>query len=175
MKDQRIKQIRCNLPEPVIVIGNNNLYFFSWGAFIMSFYVLFGFLQNFGKVTGPQVYTWAGLTMTSFVVFVTAARQYDDWSCDEDNLAQDDQCQRTSLAISVGVISGFVGLIWAFLGHFLAKQACEQIRAATGRLSGDDADGLRRIGLSGGRHDDCGDQARDGGKTIRQRRLHVLE
>ena len=109
-----------------IVISNNNLYFFSWGSFIMSFYVLFGFLQNFGKIRGPQVYAWAGLTMTSFVVLVTASRQYDDWYCDKDDLVQDDQCKRTSLAVGVGVISGLVGLVWAFLGSILARK-CNKI------------------------------------------------
>ena len=103
-------------------IFNNNLYFFSWGAFIMSFYILFGVLKEKAKLTVQQVYAWGSITMTSFVVLVSASRQYDSWDCDQSDSDVDDQCKRTKLAVSVGVISGFIGLVWALLGCFVAKK-----------------------------------------------------
>lgn len=104
-----------------IGVGNANLYFFSWGAFIMSFYVLFGYLKRGLELSGNQVFSWAGLAMTSFVVMVTAARQFDSWGCDQD--LDSVGCKSTKLAVSVGVISGVVGLAWAFLGRFMEKNS----------------------------------------------------
>ena len=95
-------------------ISNANLYFFSWGAFVMSFYVFFGYLTKGLKLGGDQLFSWAGITMTSFVVMVSAVRQYDDWNCDDDANSPEDKCKRLKLAVSVGTISAFIGLVWSF-------------------------------------------------------------
>jgi len=106
------------LPNLGRQIQNPNLYFFSWGSFIMSFYVLFGYLQKRMNLSGVQVFSWAGLAMTSFVTMVAAVRQFDDLSCDNDyEGVLDDKCKRTKLGISVGLISGCIGLAWSFLGR----------------------------------------------------------
>jgi len=63
------------LPTSGLFVGlsNPNLYFFSWGAFVMSFYVLFGYLKKGVKLSGSQIFSWAGLAMTSFVVMVSGS------------------------------------------------------------------------------------------------------
>jgi hypothetical protein len=106
-----------------IGIGDPNLYFFSWGAFVMSFFVLFGYLKKGAKLTGTQIYSWAGLCLTSFVVMVSGIRQFDDLNCDKDQPSDelDNVCKRTKLAVSVGLISAVVGAAWALLGRFMDK------------------------------------------------------
>jgi len=43
-------------------------------------------------------------------------------NCDKDQIDElDDICKRTKLAVSVGLISGVVGLAWALLGRFMDK------------------------------------------------------
>jgi len=110
-----------------ILIRNNNLYFFSWGAFIMSFYVLFGYLKKGVELSGAQVFSWAGLAMTSFIVMVSSVRQYDEWNCDSDNNSPDDQCKRVKLGISIGLISGVIGGVWAFLGRWMKGKFADML------------------------------------------------
>jgi len=84
----------------------------------MSFMILFGYLKKGMALSGDQVVSWGALALTSFVAMVAAIRQYQDWNCDQDD-SPDDQCKRTKLAISVGVISGCIGLGWAFLSRWM--------------------------------------------------------
>jgi len=105
----------------ITTMENPNLYFFSWGAFIMSFFVLYGYLQRGAKLSGYQVVSWANLAMTSFVVMVSASRLFEDLNCDNTTSLTEDRCKRTKLAVSVGVISAIVSLVYAFLGRFMEK------------------------------------------------------
>lgn len=88
----------------------------------MSFYVFFGYLKKGVHLTGSHVFYWAGLCMTSFIVMVSASRQFDTLECKNEN-GDTDLCKRTSLAISLGLISGLVGLVWAFLSHWMKETA----------------------------------------------------
>lgn len=108
-------------------IVNANLYFFSWFGLAGSLLVFAHFLRtayNVGVGTKNESFrglAWAGLVLTSFVVFVTASRVCQATGCSGRDTSYD---RRTKFAIAVGVVSAFISLIWMFvgaLGKFLAK------------------------------------------------------
>jgi hypothetical protein len=104
-------------------IANANLYFFSWGALISALLVVMKFARDVYNVGAPadakyaSTLGWTGFSAAAFVVMAAATRLYKSMECDEDVPdALDDMCDRTKLAFALGAISGFVGLIWIFVG-----------------------------------------------------------
>jgi hypothetical protein len=102
-----------------VYINNFNLYFFSWLATIMSLFALTGYMRHkanemkSGAEATFQYGSWAALTLTSFIVMVAAARQFDDLKCDEyDNTI----CGRTRFAVALGAVSAAVSLVYMLLG-----------------------------------------------------------
>jgi hypothetical protein len=122
-------------------LSNPNLYFFSWGAFALSFMVLFACVSNSLRNSGISPLatitddtdehrcsrsSWAGLLVTSFVVMVAASRLYQDLNCDTDDsgviLEFDANCNRTKFAVSLGVISFISSFVWMLTTKFLLKE-----------------------------------------------------
>jgi len=105
------------------MIGDSNLYFFSWLGLIGSFVVFVRYLKaayGLGACGAAEkdsktfkAQTWAGLVLTSFVVFVSASRLCQNANCNAGNSEYD---KRTKLAISIGVISAVISLIWMAVG-----------------------------------------------------------
>lgn len=118
-------------------ITNPNLYFFSWGAFIMSVLVFFGFLKDkTGSGEGATVSdfpcsSWGVFMMTSFVTMVAASRIFKDADCDDESgdvlftyFAGGDYeafCDRTKFAVGLGAASALVALIWLPVGTRFIK------------------------------------------------------
>jgi hypothetical protein len=94
-------------------IGNANLYFFSWGAFIQAVMVMAAYLRDVHGVERRNVkfhtLNWMGLCASSFVTMVAASRIFQDFNCDN---FDSDFCDRTQFAISLGAISGLFSAIW---------------------------------------------------------------
>lgn len=104
-------------------IRNANLYFFSWGAFIMSFYVFMSFLkEKRGDDKAFTLTTWGSLCMTSFITMISGARLFNNDSCDQDPMSGTETCNRLSFAVSVGVISGIIAAVWMLLGMVLTNK-----------------------------------------------------
>jgi hypothetical protein len=122
-------------------VSNPNLYIFSWGAFALSFMVLFACvshsLRNSGISSCVAIVddtdehrcsrsTWVGLLVTSFIVMVASSRLYQDLNCDADDsgviLEFDANCNRTKFAVSLGVISFVSSFVWMLTAKFLLKE-----------------------------------------------------
>jgi hypothetical protein len=118
-------------------IINPNLYFFSWGAFIASVFVLLGFMKDkSGSGEGATASdfncsSWGLFMMTSFVTMVAAGRIFKDADCENESgdvvptyfLGMDYEafCDRTKFAIGLGTVSGLFALIWLPLGNRFIK------------------------------------------------------
>lgn len=124
-------------------ILNQNLYFFSWAASAASFLVFFSFRAHIRCVSsssssssdasnGPcTTGTWAGLVATSIVVMVSAARQFENWHCDDntagtvnglvgfDVVDRDAACDRVEFGISLGATSTVLALVWLIASYFV--------------------------------------------------------
>jgi heme exporter protein D len=104
-------------------ITNPNLYFFSWLAFLMSFFIFFDFMKHKfldkEEIHGEyfQVFSWAGLMATSFIVLANSSRLFNDSNCDdaEDGSLLEDKCKRTKLAVGIGTVSTIIALVWLLL------------------------------------------------------------
>jgi hypothetical protein len=105
-----------------------NLYFSSWGGFIMSFIVLvkyieekYGTSNHLKMITGTQI-SWVSLCMTSFIVMVSASRFYiaECFSFSRES----SMCRRTAYGISLGVISIIISVLWA------ASSLCRSTQSA---------------------------------------------
>jgi len=113
------------------MIGDSNLYFFSWLGLIGSFVVFVRYLKaayGLGACGAAEkdsktfkAQTWAGLVLTSFVVFVSASRLCQNANCNAGNSEYD---KRTKLAISIGVISAVISLIWMAVGSRGKQHIC---------------------------------------------------
>jgi hypothetical protein len=122
-------------------VSNLNLYFFSWGAFLLSFMVFFDCV-SIPFIEAPLAdahhaterrcsrTSWAALMATSFVVMVASSRLYQDWNCDMDiptgNGSSiltdlDANCDRTKFAVALGTVSATTGLVWLVATKFLLK------------------------------------------------------
>lgn len=103
-------------------IKNANLYFFSWGGLVMSFFTLYGFTKEKygGKIFSPS--TWGALCLTSFITMVSASRLWQDLACEKDmpDSILEDVCTRTAWALSAGALSALVAAIWPLCGMFLS-------------------------------------------------------
>jgi hypothetical protein len=104
-------------------ITNANLYFFSWGAFLMSFVVFVSYLRrHVGKdkfQTSSKMIQWAVLCFMSLVVMSSAARIFDDINCKNGDLDGTSFCKRTKFAVSLGVISGVIAALFIFVSPYL--------------------------------------------------------
>jgi hypothetical protein len=122
-------------------VSNFNLYFFSWGAFLLSFMVFFDCV-SIPFIEAPMAddqhaterrcsrTSWAGLMATSFVVMVASSRLYQDLDCDMDVPTSngssiltdlDANCDRTKFAVALGTVSATTGLVWLVATIFLLK------------------------------------------------------
>jgi len=117
-------------------INDANLYFFSWGSFLMSFFVLFHFSKQ--RYMGDdedkarrrcKLMSWAGLTATSFVVMVNASRFYESFDCKNIDSNGADTCRRLKYAVSLGTISAIVALIWLIVSKCLAGRFGDILQA----------------------------------------------
>lgn len=116
-------------------ITNANLYFFSWGAFLMSFVVFVSYLRRhvLGKdkfMTSSKMIQWAILCFMSLVVMSSATRIFEDVNCDVGDVSGTDFCKRTKFGVSLGVISGVIAALFIFVSPFMH----DMISAVTGIL-----------------------------------------
>jgi hypothetical protein len=114
-------------------ITNANLYTFAWAGFFAAVAVLASYMKVAGyskdnsgarnKSFSPV--GWAALAACSCIAMAAAIHLYRDRKCDESNPVFDDvfvlenhsaYCNRTEFAFSLGVISGCIAAVWAFLG-----------------------------------------------------------
>lgn len=104
-------------------ISNPNLYFFSWGATLISLYIMVSFLrEKFGREDTKDFHLghWAMLVGTSFVVMANASRQFKDLNCDDRDTIQ---CDRTEFATGLGAASALFGFLMMGYGSFCAVPA----------------------------------------------------
>jgi hypothetical protein len=108
-------------------VSNSNLYFSSWGGFILSisnFFVCLSIsirsLRHLNTDDSSRA-SWAALIATSFVVMVASIRIHRDIDCDQsegviDNF--DAVCERTKAGISLGAISTVIAATWSIVSFF---------------------------------------------------------
>jgi hypothetical protein len=105
-------------------IGNANLYFFSWGSLITSLMLATKFYQETMVKHERMGMHWVCLSTASFVVMSSAIREWQDQDCADNG---SDYCNRTTLALIIGVISGGT----AFAMFILRNEMLEKIGSFT--------------------------------------------
>lgn len=107
-------------------IRNANMYFFSWGGFVMSFMALASFAKEMRGTTTPfSLSTIDILSMTSFVQMIAAVRLWQANECDSVDYNvdfMDEMCNRTSFAISLGAVSAIICCAWILMMMFMSEQ-----------------------------------------------------
>jgi hypothetical protein len=94
-------------------VWNVNLFFFSWGAFIVGL-KLFGLhlAELLKRKDDKYISSWILLTAASFVTMASASHIWRDGRCDNTDITM---CARILFAIILGAISGLVGMILIFV------------------------------------------------------------
>lgn len=110
-------------------VSSPNIYFFSWGALMMSLFALSGFLREQfmnkseaaeEKPCAFKFNSWVTLAMTSFVVMFAASRQFKAMNCTSDQEGDAEKiCRRTAFALSLGAISGIFASLYTVAELFL--------------------------------------------------------
>jgi hypothetical protein len=109
-----------DLGAPLVL--NSNLYFFAWVTFICALYIFGHWMQ---EITGrdvasqvtPKYAKWGGILATSIVVLAASAKIHQDTKCTS-VFKGTEFCQRTSFAVSLGVL----GMVIAMVAIFLMKR-----------------------------------------------------
>jgi hypothetical protein len=127
-------------------ISNPILYFFSWAAFITSFFIMMGYLfQCYSSRCSdrrPAIFScsasshwlWVGLVLTSFVVMMTANRMVIEGHCCKVNKDSDpprdwsdptlptkEVCDRLKVAVGLGTASAVLSFAWFLVNTFLVS------------------------------------------------------
>lgn len=108
---------------------NPNLYFFSWGATIMSLLALASFIRKkFSRSPSRKFMfsSWAALILTSFVTMMAATRVFQNLGCKNVGSAV---CNRTKFAIILGGASGFIALIWLCICAYVTIKMLDTLMA----------------------------------------------
>ena len=112
---------------------SSNLYFSSWGGFIMSFIIVlnyadekYGTSKSISKLTETQA-TWGCLCMTSFVVMVSASRLFIAFMC---KARDNKRCSRTAWGISLGAISAVISILWVGLSPYISEKSTVEVGEA---------------------------------------------
>jgi hypothetical protein len=90
-------------------ILNANLFFSSWGAFIMAMMLGTSHFQKlFGRADDKNLWHWVGFMTAGFIAMASASRI---WKDDCESMDDNETCKCTLFAVILGVISGISGLI----------------------------------------------------------------
>jgi hypothetical protein len=88
-------------------IGNGNVFFSSWGAFIMAMALATSHYQTFSKrQEDNSLFSWVGFGTAGFVAMMSASRYWQD-NCESTD--DSDTCSRTVLGFVLGAISAVMG------------------------------------------------------------------
>ena len=92
-----------------------NLFFSSWGAFIIAWVLVVKHYQHFMDKQDDMIMHWLGFAAASLVAMMAAARLWqDDYICQKPVHKAEHFCRRSFFTFVFGALSGIVAVFMAF-------------------------------------------------------------
>jgi hypothetical protein len=105
------------------VILDANLFFSSWGAFVIALMLVTQCYKHIFEVSGNHTLVWVAFATSSFISMSSAGRKWQDEDCGNREFAYSDYCQRSSFAVILGLVSGVVGVAMVLSTNRTVMQA----------------------------------------------------
>jgi hypothetical protein len=102
-------------------VVNANLFFFSWGAFLCSLWMVVQLIREGVGFdiykTDPRMAKWYGLLLTSIVIMGASSQIFRAFECFLEDMQGVAMCQRTKYAMSAGVLGFWSAAFFTYAAH----------------------------------------------------------